>query len=180
MTLSSSERDVLLRAARDAIAAELDHREPVVDPRERAGELARPRGCFVTLRREDGDLRGCTGTLEPSVPLADEVRAMAVAAATRDPRFAPLSSAELDGLHLDISALTVPHVIRGPDDVAVGKHGLIVERGARRGVLLPQVATGHGLDALRFVEATCEKAGLERDAWRDPETRLSAFEAEVF
>ena len=103
----------------------------------------------------------------------------AMAAALDDPRFAPLGAAELDGVAIEISVLS-PLVEIALDRIETGKHGLLVTRGSQRGVLLPQVAEEFGWNAERFLEETCVKAGLERDAWKQPGTRLQAFTAEVF
>jgi AmmeMemoRadiSam system protein A len=104
---------------------------------------------------------------------------MAVAAATRDPRFAPVEVEELEAVVLEISVLS-PRRAASPNEVRVGEHGLWVQRGAYRGVLLPQVATTYGWDAETFLEQTCIKAGLAADAWRDGSVQLSVFTAEVF
>jgi len=149
--------------------------EPGLHPAE--VDLRRP--CFVSLHTRRGELRGCIGTFDDSEALWAAVRSMAVAAATRDPRFDPMRAGELDDVVVEISALT-PRVPIRADDVIVGRHGLWVSRGARHGVLLPQVPEPYGWDRVEFLEHTCVKAGLPRHAWKDPETRLEAFEAEVF
>jgi AmmeMemoRadiSam system protein A len=111
--------------------------------------------------------------------LADVVVHLAAAVADSDPRFAPLDVIELSALDIEISVLTTARDIVSIAEIEVGRHGLIVERGYRRGLLLPQVATEHGWDAEQFVEHTCVKAGLARDAWRHG-ARISVFEAQVF
>lgn len=138
-----------------------------------------PQGAFVTLRVE-GELKGCIGTFETTRSLWCTVHAMAAAAATRDPRFVPVSAGDLDDLAIDISVLSPLRPVTGPEDIEIGRHGLEISRGARRGVLLPQVATEHGLDREAFLVETCRKAQLPPDAWRLPDTSIRVFEAEVF
>ena len=164
----------LLGLAREAIAAWLaGAREP---------ELHVPgaevhAGAFVTLYAKD-DLRGCMGHVEADRPLARVVRKMAVAAARDDPRFPPLKPVELEALAIEISVLSAPEA-RGADDVVIGRDGLLVRRGTRQGVLLPQVAVEWSLDREGFLAMACKKAGLPRDAWKDERTTLMTFQAEV-
>jgi AmmeMemoRadiSam system protein A len=176
--LGGQERRQLLAVARQAIAARLSStafREPEVAP-----ALRRPGAAFVTLRhREPDELRGCIGTLEAREPLVEAVARMAVAAATQDLRFPPVTAEELPFLAVEISVLTAPAPI-APDRVQPGLHGLIVRHSGRSGLLLPQVATDHGWDRETFLQFTCCKAGLPRDAWRDPEAVLLCFTAIVF
>lgn len=176
--LSATARAWLLARAREVIAhaARQTQPAPAIDV---PAEVEAPAGCFVTLHRADGELRGCIGTFEASEPLRRVVERMAVAAALEDPRFAPLAPGEVDGCHLEISVLSPRRPIR-PEEVVVGRHGLAIRRGMRRGVLLPQVATERGWDAPTFLAALCQKAGLPTDAWRAPDTELECFEAEVF
>jgi AmmeMemoRadiSam system protein A len=174
--MTGDERRTLLAIARDAIAAHLSGaRLDLPDP---AGALAQPGGAFVSLHLH-GDLRGCIGHIEPDDLVARIVARCAVAAATSDPRFAPLTRAELDAAHIELSVLGPLEPIAGPADIVVGAHGLVVERGWSRGLLLPQVATEWGWDAEMFLAHTCRKAGLTPDAWRAG-AALWRFEAEVF
>ncbi len=176
--LSCAERAQLLCAAREAIAAHLGGmRTPEWTA---SGQLAQARGAFVTLkRRADGSLRGCIGFMESDAPLLETVMRMAVAAATEDPRFDPVSLEELAEIEIEISALGAIAPIR-PQEVEVGRHGLLIRLGRRRGVLLPQVPVEHGWDRETFLAHTCRKAGLPDEAWRDPEARIEAFTATVF
>ncbi len=167
----------MLRTAREAIAAKLQGKIYTPDGGEDSA-LARPAGAFVTLHRNSA-LRGCIGTFESSQPLIRTVAEMAVSAAFKDPRFRPLESFELDEVELEISVLSPMRAIDNPQELTVGVHGLYVVRGVHRGVLLPQVATEHGWDRRTFLEETCRKAGLPRDAWQGGVT-LYVFEAEVF
>ncbi len=178
LDLDALERRSLLRVAREAIAAKLASRGASLPPLE--GGLAAARGAFVTLRRaSDGGLRGCVGQLEGDAPLLMTVVDMAVAAATRDRRFDPVTAGELASLRIEISVLSPPEPIR-PSDVETGRHGLLVRRGARRGVLLPQVPVEQGWDREAFLAHTCEKAGLPPDAWKQPGVELLGFTATVF
>ncbi len=136
-----------------------------------AGDFPEASGAFVTLKRE-GRLRGCIGTLECRRGLAQEVARVAVSAATEDPRFEPLKISELDGLDVEVSVLGPLEPIDPLDEHAfeIGRHGLVVERGLRRGLLLPQVATEWGWNRETFLAQTCLKAGLPPDAWRHSAT----------
>lgn len=177
--LDESQRKELLGVARRTLEVYLSTgRRPVV---ETSGDaLLEPCGAFVTLRRaDDGRLRGCIGTFESRDPLVDTVQRMAVSAATEDPRFAAVGADEVPELHLEISVLS-PLRPGSAEEVEVGTHGIFVTRGWHRGVLLPQVATDHGWDRETFLRHTCIKAGLDPEAWRDPDTRIQLFTAEVF
>jgi uncharacterized protein len=133
-------------------------------------------GAFVTLFNQD-ELRGCIGTCAPSSCLRDTVIEMTEAAATRDRRVRPVRPAELAQIHIDISVLSP--LLRSPEPLAlkIGQHGLHVTCGRKRGVLLPQVAVEHGWDIKTFLEQTCLKANLPKDAWGSAETVVSSFTA---
>lgn len=135
-------------------------------------------GAFVTLRM-NGALRGCIGYPEPQLPLIEVVERCAVSAAISDPRFPPVTVFEWSSIDLEISVLGPIELVRDVSEIEVGRHGLVVELGRRRGLLLPQVATEWNWDATEFAAQTCVKAGLPRDAWRKGAT-LFKFEAEVF
>lgn len=168
----------LLGRARAAIAAHVSGR--VLDtPLQVPAEARTHGGCFVTLFREGGELRGCIGTFEVDRPLWSVVETMAVAAASRDPRFPPLASDELERCTIDISTLSVP-VPTPPEAVSVGEHGVVIRGRGRRGVLLPQVASERGWDRETFLEHTCRKAGLRPDDWRAPDVEVLTFTALVF
>jgi AmmeMemoRadiSam system protein A len=177
--LDNNERRGLLKLARFAVekAAERGSLEGIgVDPLP--GRLGEPAGAFVTLRRGK-QLRGCIGHLEAASPLGLAVAWAAQAAALEDPRFERVRPDEVGELTIEISVLT-PFEEIAPEKVVPGTHGLVIQQGNRRGLLLPQVATEHNLGRERFLEETCTKAGLPRDAWRDPTTHVFAFTAEVF
>jgi AmmeMemoRadiSam system protein A len=124
-------------------------------------------------------LRGCIGRLASNEPLANVVAEAAMSAALQDPRFDAVRAEELSDLEIEISVLS-PFERVAPADVRVGTHGLLIERGPYRGLLLPQVAMEYRWSAGRFLEETCVKAGLPREAWHHPETHISAFTADVF
>jgi AmmeMemoRadiSam system protein A len=177
--LSPRARARLHAIALAAVRAAARGSDPEVEAPAGEVEILRPSGAFVTLRRR-GTLRGCIGVIPAARPMWETVRDMAVAAAVRDPRFPPVEPEEVDDLRVEISVLAPLRRIRDVEEVAVGRDGLYVVRGALSGLLLPQVATEQGWDRESFLDHTCVKAGLPRDAWRDPETELHAFEAEVF
>ena len=175
--LSSSEKDELLLIARTAVERIVrENRVLEMPPESRA--LRSPSGAFVTLRLE-GRLRGCIGFVEPIAPLYKTVTLAAIYAATRDNRFPPVRPAELGSLELEISVLSTPRKIQDPDRVQVGIHGLIITRGERSGLLLPQVPVDNGWDRLTFLRQACQKAGLPQDAWRTG-AEIFVFEAQVF
>ncbi|HEY3489771.1 MAG TPA: AmmeMemoRadiSam system protein A [Candidatus Deferrimicrobiaceae bacterium] len=140
-------------------------------------KLSEPGAAFVTLTK-GGRLRGCIGYTEPVAPLYRTVQECAIAAAIEDPRFPPVTGAEAAGLRFEISVLTPLRPIR-PEEVRVGIDGLVVSKGSRRGLLLPQVAIEYGWDRETFLSQTCVKAGLPLDAWREG-AAIHAFTAEVF
>ncbi|MDA8122978.1 MAG: AmmeMemoRadiSam system protein A [Deltaproteobacteria bacterium] len=174
--LAEGERKELLAIARRA-AVSWVRKGKVPQENPPPGNLVAPGAAFVTLTRK-GRLRGCIGYTEASVSLFKTVQECAVAAATEDPRFPPVGPAEVDAIRIEISVLTPLAQIR-PVEVEVGVHGLLVRKGGRRGLLLPQVAVEHGWDREAFLSAVCEKAGLPRDAWRSG-AELYSFTAEVF
>ena len=137
------------------------------------------RGAFVSLHKR-GRLRGCIGQIVPSKPLYQTIEDMAVAAAFDDPRFEPLSEKELKDLELEISVLTPMQRMQKPDEIEIGKHGLYIKRGFFSGLLLPQVATEYNWDRVTFLEETCRKAGLNRNAWKEKETEIYLFSADIF
>jgi AmmeMemoRadiSam system protein A len=173
---SEQDRRSLLLLARDAIAAHVTGSPP--PPVERTGVFARPGGVFVTIHRR-GELRGCIGHIAADEPLGVIVLRCAVAACSSDPRFSAVSPAELGDIDLELSLLGPLEPITGPGDIDIGRHGLVVERGWHRGLLLPQVATEWGWDSTTFLSHTCRKAGLPPNAWREG-AQLWRFDAEVF
>lgn len=182
--VSSEERAELLDLARLALRVAVGL-EPsgTVGARLAARAVRQPpqrcAAAFVTLT-EDGELRGCIGTLDGTAPVGEAVVWAAMNAARRDPRFEPVDAAELPDLHLDVSVLGPMVRLVDPLRFRPGIDGLVVEAGFRRGLLLPEVATMAGLDQRGMLEATCRKAGLPPGAWRDPVTAVHAFRTARF
>ncbi len=141
--------------------------------------LKENRGAFVTIHKR-GQLRGCIGYIEGHGPLHKTIEDMAEAAAFRDPRFSPVKENELPELEFEISVLTPLKRIKDVDEVQVGKHGIYIKKGWFSGLLLPQVATEYGWDRQTFLEHTCQKAGLPPNAWKEKDTEIYIFSADVF
>jgi AmmeMemoRadiSam system protein A len=175
--LSDEDRRALLALARRTILETLSSLS-LPDLPAALGRLADPAGAFVTLRC-NGRLRGCIGRTDPGQSLAETVAQCAITAALQDPRFGPLTMEEMAGLEIEISVISELRPA-SPEEIQRGIHGIVVNRGASRGLLLPQVALEHGWSTAQLLEAACRKAGLERGAWRDSESQLFTFTAEVF
>ena len=166
---------MLLHIAHEAILALVEGRNisfPIPSP-----HLTEPRGVFTTLYVH-GKLRGCVGFPVATRSLFKAVAETARAAASEDPRFAPVSLPEARTLRISISILSQLRPISA-DEIEIGRYGLVISDGARRGLLLPQVPVEHGWDRNTFLEQTCLKAGLPPDAWRTG-AHIEAFTAEVF
>lgn len=176
--LSREEKETLLKLARQTIEARCQGK-PAPKPDATSPRLKEPRGAFVTLHKK-GELRGCIGHIVAVRPLVESVAEMAEAAAFQDPRFPSVRKEEVRELEIEISALTPMQRISDPKEVEVGRHGLYMKRGARSGLLLPQVATEQGWNRTQFLENTCRKAGLDRDAWKDPTMEIYIFSADIF
>ena len=175
--IDPKDREELLRVARRSVEETLrggDYR-PDVPP---DGPLAEKRGAFVTLTRA-GKLRGCIGLVVSDRPLIRVVAEMATAAARDDYRFSPVRREEFPELRIEISALTPLEPVAGPEEIRVGRDGLLIRKGASSGLLLPQVADREGWDAERFLDETCRKAGLPAGAWREGAS-VERFGAEVW
>jgi AmmeMemoRadiSam system protein A len=177
-TLDQSGRKFLLRYARKVLANRLAGEEIDLDIPP-SPIFREKRGGFVTLKK-NGSLRGCIGYILPHKPLIETVTENAESAALRDPRFPAVTADELDQLTIEISVLSPVREIRDPSEVLVGRDGLIMSRGNRSGVLLPQVPVEWGWDREEFLAHTCRKAGLPSDCWKNPQTRIQAFTADVF
>jgi hypothetical protein len=141
--------------------------------------LKENRGAFVTLHKK-GQLRGCIGYIEGHGPLHKTIEEMAEAAAFRDPRFTPVKEKELSELEFEISVLTPLKRIKEVNEIQVGKHGIYIKQGWYSGLLLPQVATEYGWDRMTFLEHTCQKAGLPPNAWKEKDTEIYIFSADIF
>lgn len=172
---SPEERQLLLQTAHAAIVSSLQRRELSTDPP--SPHLAQPRGAFTTLYL-NGKLRGCVGYPLAAFPLFQTVIETARSAAFEDPRFLPVTLEEVRQIAVSLSVLSPVRPIAA-DEIEIGRHGLIVSLGPRRGLLLPQVPLEHGWGRITFLEQTCHKAGLSLDAWRQGAT-IEAFTAEVF
>jgi AmmeMemoRadiSam system protein A len=178
--LDKSDQGQLLAIARRALEAATCRDlplEPVTAPLSPG--LTAPAAAFVTLH-EHGELRGCIGLLRFEVPLWINVRDAAQAAALDDPRFRPVDRTELPDLELEVSVLDPPVELPDASGFVAGRHGIVVERGSRRALLLPQVATEMGWGETQMLEAVCRKANLPGDAWRDASTRLLVFDSTCF
>ena len=176
--LDRSEQVFLLDLAENVIQACVKG-QPIPKPTDIPPICQEKRGAFVTIEKH-GQLRGCIGYILPMYPLYETVIEVAQSAALKDPRFDPVQPKELPDLEIEISVLTVPEKITDPSIIEVGKHGIIMKRGFYQGLLLPQVATDYSWDRETFLEHTCLKAGLPRDAWKDKNTEISIFSAQVF
>ena len=178
-SLNPAERRFLLELARETIRHHLNGRSFEVAAHELSDALKREAGAFVTLTMQ-GELRGCIGSVVAVDPLYLNVQQNAVNAATRDPRFPSLSVQEFERIAIEISVMSPIVPVLNLDEIVVGRDGLIVRRGFRSGLLLPQVATEYGWDRETFLSHTCRKAGLPMDEWRRPGLEIEKFSAEVF
>lgn len=177
----------LVRLARAAIEKHLHEGASTSPPKDTPDKLKKKAGVFVTLETwPEKKLRGCIGYPEPVFPLVDATCKMAVSAAAEDPRFPPLSEAELERTLVEVTVLTPPELIKvaSPKEYAnnieIGRDGLIVEKGLSRGLLLPQVPVDQGWNKEDFLSHTCIKAGLPADCWLDEDTKIYKFSGIVF
>jgi uncharacterized protein len=178
MSISNEDKRVLLKIARSAIQSTLEGESlPRLDIK--SDILKSPSGVFVTLRTGE-NLRGCIGYVEPLFPLAQAVQDVAVKAALEDPRFLPVMLSEIDDISIEISVLSPLAELFDFNQIEIGKHGLVIESGSRRGLLLPQVATENGWNRQQFLRHTALKAGLPPDSWKQREVRLYSFTVEKF
>jgi AmmeMemoRadiSam system protein A len=176
-SLSNDDESALLKIARQSLVETIVHGRRW-QPDAPVGMLAERRGAFVTLHGR-GKLRGCVGQVETHKSLAETVARCAFSAAREDDRFNPVQSDEVAQLAIEISVLSPPKPI-AREEIVIGKHGLIVECGPFRGLLLPQVASERNWTAEKFLSETCLKAGLPKDAWKSAETQIFGFTADVF
>lgn len=174
-TYSPEERKLLLQIAHESISSFLLGRDISLPPP--SPHLAEPRGVFTTLY-SDRKLRGCVGFPAAVLPVYRAVMESARAAACEDPRFPPIRLEDTRLIRISISILSPLQPI-SPDEVEIGRHGLVISEGVQRGLLLPQVPVEHGWSRVTFLEQTCLKAGLPPDAWRSG-AGIEAFTAEVF
>jgi len=177
--LTIQQKQRLLEIARESIStylktgqnSQINESDPVLNQKM---------GAFVTLHQHN-ELRGCIGNLVGSRPLYLTVRDMAVEAAVHDPRFPALSLSELKDVEIEISALSILEKVASAEKIELGKHGVLVRRGNQSGVFLPQVATETGWSKEEFLNNLCtQKARMAANAWKDKETELYVFTADVF
>ncbi|HXN48807.1 MAG TPA: AmmeMemoRadiSam system protein B [Bryobacteraceae bacterium] len=178
-TLSDAEKDGLLKLARQSVETAVKDRKLYQNVPLAFESFNRELGAFVTLK-EHGELRGCIGSISPVLPLAETVRDVAAEAAVQDSRFAPVSIAELGQLEYEISVLSPLRRVLDVTRIQVGRDGLIMKRGDKLGLLLPQVPVEQHWDRKTFLEEACHKAGLPTNAWQQPDTDIFSFTALVF
>jgi len=179
--MNESQKHALLKVARDTVETVVRHK-PLPKVEADDPELAAHCGCFVTLKNR-GQLRGCIGQFTSDRPLIELVVEMAKASATGDPRFFadPITTDELEQLDVEISVLSPLQKTDDPLSLRLGVDGIYIKRGCTSGCFLPQVATETGWSKKEFLSYCCaHKAGLPPDAWKDPETEVCLFTAEVF
>jgi len=141
--------------------------------------LGKEEGIFVTIYK-NGQLRGCMGSILGNAPMCMMVRDLSINSASRDPRFKPVEESELESIDIEVSVLSKPRKIDSVDEIIEGVHGVIVSQGSKAGVFLPQV-WDHGYKKDEFLSILCsQKAGLSKDCWKDPKTRIEIYTAEVF
>lgn len=178
-SLTRREEDALLAIARKSVETAVREHKLYESSPAGLDALSEERGVFVTITIH-GRLRGCIGYVSPIKPLYVGVRDAAAHAALNDPRFRPVTSAELGDLEYEISVLSGMRRVLDIHEIHVGRDGLLVRNGNDEGLLLPQVAVDEGFDRVTFVEQTCRKAGLPNDAWLRAETDIFRFTAFVF
>ena len=177
--LNEEEQTLLLKIARESITAKANDEElpsyEITSP-----ILNDKRGAFVTLHK-DGNLRGCIGRFITDEPLYIIIQKMAIQSAFQDYRFLPVQAEEIDNLHIEISVLSPLKKVKSVDEVELGKHGIYIMKDGRRGCYLPQVADDTGWSKEEFLSHCCkDKAGLPEDAWKDEETDIYIFTAQIF
>ncbi|MFO8017202.1 MAG: TIGR00296 family protein [Promethearchaeia archaeon] len=182
---------MLIKFARENIENYLKNDKRIRVPEKMREMFGDKYGAFITLNKTNksgNPLRGCIGHVEPKFPLCETVHRVSVSAAVEDPRFSSVSIEEMENIVIELSILTPPELIEVEDPeeylekIEIGKHGLIAERGMRRGLLLPQVPVDHdrNWDVKTFLQHTCQKAWLPADAWKDKKTKLYKFRAILF
>ena len=180
--LSLEDGKVLVKLARNSIETYFSKKQLNI---ANAKVFSKSQGAFVTLNKY-GSLRGCIGYPEPVYPLYKAILQAARAAAFQDPRFPPVEESELRDITIEISALTVPELVKvdKPDEyldkIRIGKAGLIIKAGFFSGLLLPIVAVEYNWTPKEFLEHTCQKAGLPKDAWKNLDNKIYSFQSQVF
>ncbi|MEW5758689.1 MAG: AmmeMemoRadiSam system protein A [Candidatus Omnitrophota bacterium] len=177
--LNNEQKNKLLKIARDTITEYVKNKK-ILEIKETDPLLNQKLGAFVSLHINK-ELRGCIGNIVGQKPLCLTIRDMAIASATEDPRFRPLTKEELPLIHIEISVLSALKKIIDPNEITLGKHGVIVKKGIKSGVFLPQVATETCWTKEEFMNNLCiHKAGLSKNAWRNGECEIYIFSADVF
>jgi len=178
-SLSNDAKRFLIRIALDAIISKFKQQRLTINTSNIPDELNFKAGCFVTIQK-NGALRGCIGNFREDKNIVENVAEMALQAAFNDVRFPPLSENELEQITIEISVLSPMIPVNSFDEIVIGRDGLYITKYFNSGVLLPQVATEHGWDVTEFLEYTCLKAGLPKNAYEDTDTKIYRFEALVF
>lgn len=176
--LTDDEKRELLRIARTTLL-EYFYSGRIPPGKPHRDSLTARAGAFVTLHNS-GALRGCIGTQQEDKALFKTVQEMSIAAATRDPRFEPVTEGELEDVEIEVSVLGHYQTMSSPDDIRIGTHGLVVEHKGRRGLLLPQVAAEQNWNVDEFLKHVCVKATLAQDAWKREGAKIILFTAQVF
>lgn len=181
-TISLGDGENLITLAREAVLSKFKSKKVNLDAYSKYNT---PQGVFVTLHKK-GNLRGCIGFPIPVYPLNEAVEKAAIAAAFEDTRFSPLTESEYKEIDFEISILTIPEkiVVKNPEEylkkIKIGVDGLILKTSFTSGLLLPQVAPEWGFSEKEFIEATCEKAGLPKSAWKETGVDIYKFQAKIF
>jgi len=179
--LSESDQRFLLSLARETLRRHLNGQplpDPVKEGKSLSELLRKEFGVFVTLKRH-GELRGCIGSIFPVEPLYQGVIRNAVNAAVHDPRFYPMTADEEPLVEIEISVLTTPEEVSGPEDIVVGRDGVVLTKGPAKAVFLPQVAPEQGWDLDTMLTHLSLKAGLSGNAWKSGAS-FQVFQAHVF
>ncbi|MCP4137648.1 MAG: AmmeMemoRadiSam system protein A [bacterium] len=177
--LNRTQQESLLKLARNTIARALSQEVPADEPDFSDLIFKEKCGAFVTLHIK-GQLRGCIGYIKGVKEIPATITDMAASSAFKDPRFRPLSAEEYPDIDIEISVLSPIEAVKDISDIKVGRDGLIISQGFNSGLLLPQVPVEQGWDRDTFLQHTCFKAGLTAAAWKDPDTKLEKFSAQVF
>ena len=183
--LSDSDGVFLVNTARTAVTEFLSNGKRIKLESESEKKFSFNAGVFVTLNNADG-LRGCIGFPMPDKKLSNGIIDAAIAAATEDPRFSPVKTNELNDIMFEVTVLTPPVEITVTDPmeylekIKVGRDGLIIRNSFSSGLLLPQVPVEYGWNVEEFLQHTCEKAGLEKDTWKNEKVKIEKFEGIVY
>ncbi len=185
--MDESDGEFLVRLARKAITEYIENRNVILVPKAIKAELKEKRGVFVTLTTyPEKKLRGCIGIPETVKPLAEAVIDAAISSATRDPRFYPVAAQELSHITIEVTVLTPPKLMEAKtpeeckDMIEIGRHGLIIEKGLCRGLLLPQVPVEQSWSKEEYLAGLCMKAGLSSNSWTHREAKLFCFKGLIF